>query len=76
MKEPDEDRMTSIDIPSKLQTEKAAEEDENPKEDVKEEAKEEKEGSLKDYFVSHRPGPFLRTQIHLSMCSAFSHTQV
>jgi ribosomal protein L12E/L44/L45/RPP1/RPP2 len=57
IKEPDERLMTATDTPGNAQTEKASVEDEHSKEASKEEEKEEKEGSLKDYFVSHnRPG--------------------
>lgn len=77
MKEPDERPMTAIDMPDKIETEKTPADDAQSKEDdPKKQAKKEKEGSLKDYFVSHNSGSIFSMSADLTMCSAFSRTQV
>ena len=54
MKEPNERPMAAIDVPDNVETEKpAAADDQESNKSSKEEAKNDKEGSLKDYFVSH-----------------------
>lgn len=53
MTTPVDSQPTVIDIPEKIEPEKSSLDDGKPIDESKEKAKDEKEGSMKDYFVSN-----------------------